>query len=66
MAVGHRANELSSRGLWRRMPLIALDLSKGKLVDQFLPPNLRHDNDINDPLSNLGAALGSFASRGRA
>ena len=61
MAVGHRARELSILGVWRRLLLVPLHYSKHQLVDQFIPHRFKHDNDVSDPLLNLGAALGSLA-----
>jgi len=56
VSIQHEAKGLSRLGLLKRLLVLPLDLSRKKLLDGFAP---RNDNDLNDPLLNLAAAVGS-------
>lgn len=47
---------------WRRVLALPLDVSRGRLLDAYVPAALRSDNDARDPLLNLGAVAGALRS----
>lgn len=56
VTIQNEAKGLSRLGMLKRLLVLPLDLSSKKLLDRHAP---RNDNDLNDPVLNLAAAVGS-------
>ena len=62
VSVAHLAGKASSLRGWRRLFVLPLDLARGRLLDSWVPASARADNDLRDPLLNLGSVAGALRS----